>query len=90
MKRPSKDLTNVTLVSEDEGCLLGCIENFFCSISISDTLFLLYFLILRQVYFLQFFDLKPPSFAKFTFCKMEFCYVDIGTKRADFQGRNIF
>ena len=38
----------------------------------SDTLFLLYFLILRQVCFLAFFDLKPPSFAKFVFSKPSF------------------
>ena len=36
------------------------------------TLFSLYFLILRTIYFLTFFDLRPPSFAKFTFCKFKF------------------
>ena len=32
------------------------------------TLFSLYFLILRLIYFLTFFDLMPPSFANFNFC----------------------
>ena len=42
---------------------LGCIDKYFSSISIPDTLFPLYFLILRQVCFLAFFDLRTPSFA---------------------------
>ena len=42
---------------------------FFYSNFIWLTLFSLYFLILRTIYFLTFFDLRPPSFAKFTFCK---------------------
>ena len=41
---------------------------FFYSIFIWLTLFSLYFLILRTIYFLTFFDLRPPSFAKFNFC----------------------
>ena len=40
----------------------------------SDTLFLLYFLILRQVCFLALFDLRPPSFANFAFYKISFLY----------------
>ena len=48
------------IISKHSGCppasSLGCIENFFSSILISDTSFSLYFLILRQVCFLAFFD----------------------------------
>ena len=40
----------------------------------SDTLFFLYFLILRQVCFLPLFDLRPPSFANFAFYKRSFSY----------------
>ena len=40
----------------------------------SDTLFFLYFLILRQVCFLALFDLRPPSFANFAFYKRSFLY----------------
>ena len=47
----------------------GRIKFFFYLIFIRLTLFSLYFLILRTIYFLTFFDLRPPSFAKFTFCK---------------------
>ena len=56
--------------------MLGCIDRGGkiknCPFWHSDTLFLLYFLILRQVCFLAFFDLKPPSFAKFVFSKPSF------------------
>ena len=41
---------------------------FFYLIFIRLTLFSLYFLILRTIYFLTFFDLRPPSFANFNFC----------------------
>ena len=47
---------------------LGRSEKYFSSISISDTLFPLYFSILRQVCFLAFFDLRTPSFANFPVC----------------------
>ena len=47
---------------------LGCIEFFLYLIFIRLTLFSLYFLILRTIYFLTFFDLRPPSFANFNFC----------------------
>ena len=40
----------------------------------SDTLFFLYFLILRQVCFLPLFDLRPPSFANFAFYNRSFSY----------------
>ena len=40
----------------------------------SDTLFFLYFLILRQVCFLALFDLRPPSFANFAFYKRSFLH----------------
>ena len=50
----------------------------------SDTLFFLYFLILRQVCFLAFFDLRPPSFANFTFCKMEFSKGAVKRKMSSF------
>ena len=43
--------------------LLGRSDKYFSSISVSDTLFPLYFSILRQVCFLAFFDLRTPSFA---------------------------
>ena len=33
--------------------------------------FFLYFSILRTIYFLTFFDSRPPSFAKLTFCKFK-------------------
>ena len=51
--------------------ILGCIEFFVCSIFIWLTLLSLYFLILRTIYFLTFFDLRPPSFAKSTFFKFK-------------------
>ena len=86
----NKEMSLRLLTLSEVDCLIRCIENFFSSILISDTSFLLYFLILRQVCFIAFFDLSPPSFANFMFCKMEFCNVGIGTKMADFQGRNIF
>ena len=38
------------------------------TVTYADTLFFLYFLILRQVCFLAFFDLRTPSFANFAFC----------------------
>ena len=47
---------------------VGRSEKYFSSISISDTLFPLYFSILRQVCFLAFFDLRTPSFANFPDC----------------------
>ena len=50
------------------GQILGRSEKYFSSISISDTLFPLYFSILRQVCFLAFFDLRTPSFANFPVC----------------------
>ena len=49
-------------------CTLGCIEFFLYLIFIRLTLFSLYFLILRTIYFLAFFYLRPPSFANFNFC----------------------
>ena len=53
---------------QNQHCRLGCIEFFFYLIFIRLTLFSLYFLILRTIYFLTFFDLRPPSFANFNFC----------------------
>ena len=44
------------------------------SFTYSDTLFFLYFLILRHVCFLAFFDLSPPSFAIFAFYTRSFSY----------------
>ena len=47
---------------------IGCIDFFLNLIFIRLTLFSLYFLILRTIYFLTFFYLRPPSFANFNFC----------------------
>ena len=50
---------------------IGVQQFFFYSIFIWLTLFSLYFSILRTIYFLTFFDSRPPSFAKLTFCKFK-------------------
>ena len=63
---------------------LGCNEFIFYSIFIWLTLFSLYFSILRTIYFLTFFDSRPPSFAKLTFCKLKFSKEAVGTKIGHF------
>ena len=63
---------------------IGCIEFLFYSIFIWLTVFSLYFLILRTIYFLTFCDLRTPSFAKFTFCKVKFSNKAVGPKLAIF------
>ena len=57
---------------------------YFYSIFIWLTLFSLYFSILRTIYFLTFFDSRPPSFAKLTFCKLKFSKKAVGTKIGHF------
>ena len=56
--------------------MVGRSDKYLSSISISDTLFPLYFSILRQVCFLAFFDLRTPSFITIYIhkadCKVEF------------------
>ena len=59
---------------------LGCNEFIFYSIFIWLTLFSLYFSILRTICFLTFFDSRPPSFAKLTFCRFKFSKEAVGTK----------
>ena len=50
-------------LNSEHDCVIGRSDKYFSSIEISDTLYTLYFLILRQVCFLTFFDLRTPSFA---------------------------
>ena len=59
---------------------VGCNEFIFYSIFIWLTLFSLYFSILRTICFLTFFDSRPPSFAKLTFCRFKFSKEAVGTK----------
>ena len=59
---------------------LGCNEFIFYSTFIWLTLFSLYFSILRTICFLTFFDSRPPSFAKLTFCRFKFSKEAVGTK----------
>ena len=63
---------------------IGCNEFIFYSIFIWLTLFSLYFSILRTICFLTFFDSRPPSFAKLTFCKLKFSKEAVGTKIGHF------
>ena len=56
---------SLMVISLMKYCVVGRSEKYFSLISISDTLFPLYFSILGQVCFLAFFDLRTPSFANF-------------------------
>ena len=67
-------------MSMSTACSLGCNEFIFYSIFIWLTLFSLYFSILRTICFLTFFDSRPPSFAKLTFCRFKFSKEAVGTK----------
>ena len=74
-----KDIDEFKIKNQKQ-CSLGCNEFIFYSIFIWLTLFSLYFSILRTICFLTFFDSRPPSFAKLTFCRFKFSKEAVGTK----------